>query len=58
MLGLNKTIDQLAMASSVQSCGHVLRREDGYLLRRAFRFVIEGQMKKEAEEHMEEVDLG
>ena len=28
MLGLNKTIDQLAMADSVHWHGHVLRRKD------------------------------
>ena len=33
MLGLNETIDQLAMASSVRWYGHVLRREDGHVLR-------------------------
>ena len=34
MLGLNETIDQLAMASSVRWYDHVLRREDGHVLRR------------------------
>ena len=32
MLGLNVTIDQLAMASSVCWHGRVLRREDGHVL--------------------------
>ena len=32
MLGLNETIDQLAMANSVHLYGHVLRREDGHVL--------------------------
>ena len=31
MLGLNKTIDQLAIASSVCWHGLVLRREDGHI---------------------------
>ena len=31
---LNETIDQLDMASSARWYGHVLWREDGYLLRR------------------------
>ena len=35
MLGLNETIDKLAMANSVPWYGHVLKREDGYVLRRA-----------------------
>ena len=35
MLGLNETVDQLAMTNSVLLGGHVLRREDGHVLRRA-----------------------
>ena len=35
VLGLNETIDQLVMANSVCWYGHVLRREDGLVLRRA-----------------------
>ena len=34
MLGLNETIDQLAMANSVCWYGHVLRRDNGHDLRR------------------------
>ena len=46
MLDLKKTIDQLAMANSVHWYGHVLRREDGHVLRRALHFEVEGQRKK------------
>ena len=46
MLGSCKTIDRLAMANSVHWYGHVLRREDGHVLRNALDFVVEGQMKK------------
>ena len=46
MLGLKKTIDQLAMAHGVRLHGHVLRREDGHVLRRALDFVVESQRKK------------
>ena len=46
MLGLNETIDQLAMANSVRWNGHVLRREDGHVLRRALDFEVESQRKK------------
>ena len=35
MLGLKETMDQLAMVNSVCWYGHVLRREDGHVLRRA-----------------------
>ena len=46
MLGLNETIDQLAMSNSVRWYGHVLRREDSHVLRRVLHFVIECQRKK------------
>ena len=32
MLGLDETIDQLAMANSVRWHGHVVRREDGNVI--------------------------
>ena len=35
MLGLKETMGQLAMANSVHWYGHVLRREDCHVLRRA-----------------------
>ena len=46
MLGLNETMYQLAMANSVHWYGHMLRREDGHILRRALDFEDEGQRKK------------
>ena len=46
MIGLNETIGQLVMACSVRWYGHVLRREDGHVLRRALDFEVEGQTKK------------
>ena len=46
MLGFTEAIDQLAMAYSVCWCGHVLRREDNHVLRRALYFEVEGQWKK------------
>ena len=39
-------MDQLAMTNSVCWYCHVLRREDGHLLRRAYDFEVEGQRKK------------
>ena len=42
MLGLKETVDQLAMASSVRWYGHVLRKEDGHILRRALECEVEG----------------
>ena len=46
MLCLNETIDQLAMANSVHWYGHVLRREDGHVLRRTLDFEVVDQRKK------------
>ena len=43
MLGLNETIDQLTMTSSVHWYGYVLRREDGHLLRQALYFEVKGR---------------
>ena len=48
MLGLNETIDQLAMTNSVcwyghvfsREDGHVLSREDGHVLRRALDDIV------------------
>ena len=37
-LGFYETIDQLAMANSVHWYGHVLRREDGHVLRNSIIF--------------------
>ena len=39
-------MDQLAITNSVCCYGHVVRREDGHVLRRALDFEIEGQRKK------------
>ena len=46
MLGLKDRIEELAMANSVRWYGHVLRREDGHVLRRALDFKVEAQRKK------------
>ena len=46
MMVLNETIDQLVVANSVYWYCHVLRREDGHVLRRALDFEVKGQRKK------------
>ena len=46
MLGLSETIDQLATANSICWYGHLLRREDGHVLRRALDFEVVGHRKK------------
>ena len=40
-LGLNETMDQLAMANSVHWYDNVLRREDGHVLKMALDFKFE-----------------
>ena len=37
MFGLNEIIDQLAMANCIRWYGHVLRRDGGHMLRRAWK---------------------
>ena len=39
-------MDHLSMGNSVRWYGHVLRREDGNVLRRALDFEVVGQRKK------------
>ena len=66
LLVLSATKDQLAMANSVRWYGHVLRREDGHVLRWALDFEVEGQRmklgtkrtwKKQVEEESVNVEL-
>ena len=42
ILGLNETMDQLAITHNIHWYIHVLRREDGFVLRMAFDFEVEG----------------
>ena len=46
VLGWRETIDQLVMANRARWYGRVLKREDGYVLRRALDFEVESQRKK------------
>ena len=46
MLGLNETMDQLAMANSICWYGHVLKRDVGHILREALDFEVDGQRRK------------
>ena len=46
MLGLNPTIDKIAKASEVRWLGHVLRKEDGDVVRNALEFNVEGQRRR------------
>ena len=40
LLGLKNTLDGLARASGVRWYGHVLRRDNGDVLRRALNFAV------------------
>ena len=46
ILGLNENLEQLSMVYNVHWYSHVLRREDGHVLRRALVFEVDGQRKK------------
>ena len=42
---MNETISQLAMVDSLHWYGHVWKREDGHIWRRASDLVVEGRRK-------------
>ena len=45
MLGLKETVFQMAKANGVSWYGHVLRRDDGHVLRKALEFEVRGKRK-------------
>ena len=48
MLGLKETVVQMAKANGVRwyGHGHVLRRDDGHVLRKALVFEVKGKRKR------------
>ena len=46
MLGLKETVVQMAGANGVRWYGHVLRRDDGHVLRKALEFEVKGKRKR------------
>ena len=44
-LGLKETVVQMAKANGVRWYGHVLRRNDGYVLRKALELEVKGKRK-------------
>ena len=46
MLGLKKTLDRLAKANGVRWYGHVIRREDDNILKKAMMMEVNGQRKR------------
>ena len=45
MLGLKETVVQMAKANGVRWYKHVLRRDDGHVLRKALEFKVKGKRK-------------
>ena len=45
MLRLKETVFQMAKANRVRRYGHVLRRDDGHVLRKALEFEVKGKRK-------------
>ena len=45
MLGLKETVVQMAKANGVRWYGHVLRRDDGHVLRKLLEFEVKGKRK-------------
>ena len=46
MLGLKEKVVQMAKANGVRWYGHVLRRDDGHVLRKALEFEVKGKRKR------------
>ena len=46
MLGLKKTLDRMAKANGVRWYGHVIRREDDNILKKAMTMEVNGQRKR------------
>ena len=46
MLILKKTVVQMARANGFRWYGHVLRRDDGHVLRKVLGFEVEGKRKR------------
>ena len=46
MLGLKETVVQMAKVNGVRWYGHVLRRDDGHVLRKVLEFEVKGKRKR------------
>ena len=46
MMGLKETVIEMAKANGVRWYGHVLRRDDGQVLRKALEFKLKGKRKR------------
>ena len=46
MLGLKESVVQMVKANGVRWYGHVLRRDDGHVLRKVLEFEVKGKRKR------------
>ena len=46
MLGLKETVGQMEKANGLRWYGHVLRTDDGHVLRKALEFEVKGKRKR------------
>ena len=46
MLGLKETLDRMAKANRVRWCGHVIRKDDDSILKKAMMLEVNGQRKR------------
>ena len=46
MLGLKETVVQMEKANGVRWYGHLLRRDDGHVLRKALEFEVKGKRNR------------
>ena len=46
MFGLKETVIQMEKANGVRRYGHVLRRDDGHVLRKALEFEVKSKEKR------------
>ena len=46
LLGFKETVVQMAKANGVRWYGHVLRRDDGHVLRKVLEFEVKGKRKR------------
>ena len=46
MLGLKETLDRMAKANGARWCGHVVKRDDNDILKKAMMLEVNGQRKR------------
>ena len=54
MLGLKETLDKMAKANGVRWYGHVVKRDDESILKKAMMFEVNGPEARTARANMEE----